>query len=92
MKSHGPTGTRAYPPDREYHTSGRPRTATVCWEGQKRSQDAYACPLMRSWETEMQPLTPAADVWIKPAENQPHVRALELPRDCKSVPQGAQSH
>ena len=40
----------------------------------------------------MQPLTPAADVWIKPAENQPHVRALELPRDCKSVPQGAQSH
>jgi putative transposase len=38
------------------------------------------------------PLTPAAEFWITPPENKPQVRAMELPRDSKFVPQVSQSH
>jgi hypothetical protein len=35
----------------------------------------------------MQPLTPAAGVWINPPESRPTFRKLELPRDTPFVPQ-----
>jgi hypothetical protein len=39
-----------------------------------------------------QPLKLAAVVWIKPSENKPHSRTLNLPRDRKFVPQASQRH